>query len=87
MKFIWSPGILNTNMEIQVYSRWTLWGSVKYWNICVLTHVHAFVTLLNVMKFEHALLKAQVIAVKHYISLITIWCELSDGKVQFRTFC
>ena len=49
----------------------------------MLTHVHAFVTLLNVMKFEHALLKAQVIAVKHYISLITIWCELSDGKVQF----
>jgi hypothetical protein len=24
MKFIWSPGILNTNMQIQEYSRWTL---------------------------------------------------------------
>jgi hypothetical protein len=23
MKFIWSPDILNTNIQIQVYSRWT----------------------------------------------------------------
>jgi hypothetical protein len=30
MKFIWSPGILNTNMQIQVYFRWTPDG---YWTL------------------------------------------------------